>query len=338
MQQPAVAEQQVVGCGFGAQLLAHEPDLEKDEGCFECGHKPDTRRTWRQWARRNDCCFAKDNCAGAVLCAPWTGIKWIMVGLFAMPLFWTHFGMGLARFFSGGAFHMVCKALCDNKGSTSLTVVYYVVGGVPLMINYLLAICEMLVVFVWLQSAFFATFAASALNILCAVEAWIELVRISDDIYNLIFANLPIALEHPGKLVAPCWFGTAYRADRLVGFAEQVPGSASRFATPAQQAQQINQLMSAQPAPSGLQMQPAVPAAVQPDCWVTGGPAQPASPQPSQPAHVAASCYPHVPVVQGCAVGIPVSATASSSQGAAGPSSPPKGTKGEPPPYGAQVC
>ena len=94
-----------------------------------------------------------------------------------------------------------------------------------------------------------------------------------------------------------------------------------------------NQLMPAQPAPSGLQMQPAVPAAVQPDCWVTGGPAQ-----PSQPAHVAPPCYPHVPVVQGMAVGTPVSATASSSQGAAGPSSPPKGTKGEPPPYGAQVC
>ena len=232
---------------------------------------------------------------------------------------------------------MVCRALCHNKGSTSLTVAYYVFGGVPLMINYLLAICEMLVVSLWLLTAFFATFAASALNILCAVEAWIELVRISDGIYKSIFANLPVALEHPGKLVAPCWFGTAYRADRLVGFAEQVPGSASRFATPAQQAQQINQLMSAQPAPSGLQMQPAVAAAVQPDCWVTGGPAQPASQQPSQPAHVAASCYPHVPVVQGCAVGIPVSATASSSQGAAGPSSPPEDPKGEPPPYGAQI-
>jgi hypothetical protein len=99
--------------------------------------------------------------------------------------------------------------------------------------------------------------------------------------------------------------------------------------------------MSAQPAPSGLQMQPAVPAAVRPDCWVTGGPVQPAGQQPSQPAHIAAPCYPHVPVVQGTAVGTPVSAAASSSQGAAGPSSLPKDPKGEPLPYGAdgaQIC
>lgn len=203
MQQTAAAEQPAVGCGFGAQLLAHEPDFEKDGGCLECCDPPDTRRTWRQWARRNDCCFAKGNCAGAVLCAPWTGIKWIMVGLFTIPLFWTHFGMGLARFLSGGAFHMVCRALCHNKGSTSLAVAYYVFGGVPLMINYLLAICEMLAVFFCLLAAFFATFAASVLNLLCAVEACIELVRLSDGIYKTIFANLPVALEHPGKLVAP---------------------------------------------------------------------------------------------------------------------------------------
>ena len=203
MQQPAATEQPAVGCGFGAQLLAHEPDFEKDGGCLECCDPPDTRRTWRQWARRNDCCFAKGNCAGAVLCAPWTGIKWIMVGLFTIPLFWTHFGMGLARFLSGGAFHMVCRALCHNKGSTSLAVAYYVFGGVPLMINYLLAICEMLAVFFCLLAAFFATFAASVLNLLCAVEACIELVRLSDGIYKTIFANLPVALEHPGKLVAP---------------------------------------------------------------------------------------------------------------------------------------
>ena len=34
----------------------------------------------------------------------------------------------------------------------------------------------------------------------------------SDNIYNSVFANLPIALEHPGKLVSPCWFGPAYKS------------------------------------------------------------------------------------------------------------------------------
>ena len=121
--------QPVVGCGLGANLLAHQPDLEKGADCCD---PPDARRTWRQWARRNDCCFAKKNCAGAILCSPYTAVKWFVVGIFTIPLFWTHFGMGLSRFFFGGAFHMVCRVLCHNKSSTGLTVCYYVVAGVPL--------------------------------------------------------------------------------------------------------------------------------------------------------------------------------------------------------------
>ena len=297
----------MVGCGLGAHLLAHQPDLEKGADCCD---PPDTRRTWRQWARRNDCCFAKKNCAGAILCSPYTAVKWAMVGLFTIPLFWIHFGLGLARFFSGGAFHMVCRALCHNKNSTSLTVCYYVFGGVPLLINYLIALSEMLAILSLLTTAFFATFTASALNPLCAVEACIELMVISDGIYRNIFANLPIALEHPGKLVAPCSFGFAYKG---------VDG-------PAQRAQQINDLISAQPAAPGLQMQP------------HGGAVQ--------PANVAAPWQPQVPLVQGMAVGVPVVGTAGSSHDAAGSSTLPKGERRScdsagsshdkaPPPYGA---
>ena len=44
------------------------------------------------------------------------------------------------------------------------------------------------------------------------MEACIELIAFSDGVYNRIFANLPVALEHPGKLVAPCLFGPAYKS------------------------------------------------------------------------------------------------------------------------------
>lgn len=202
-------EQPVVGCGLGATLLEHKPDLEKGTGCCD---PPNTRRTWRQWARRNDCCFAKKNLAGAILCVPYTGVKWCTVGLFTIPLFFCHLGIGLGRFFAGGAFHMVCRALCHNKSSTCLTMSYYVVGGVPLLINYIIAGCEMLVVISLLAVAFFVAFGMSACNPLCAVETCIELMVISDGIYRDIFANLPIALEHPGKLVSPCSFGFAYKS------------------------------------------------------------------------------------------------------------------------------
>ena len=300
-------EQPAVGCGLGANLLAHQPDLEKAADCCDA---PGTRRTWRQWARRNDCCFANQNCAGAILCSPYTAIKWIVVGIFTIPLFWIHFGMGLSRFFFGGAFHMVCRVLCHNKNSTGLTVCYYVVAGVPLLINYLIALSEMLAILSFLFVAFVVALSMSVFNPLCAVEACIELMVISDGIYNKIFANLPIALEHPGKLVAPCYFGSAYKS-------KDPPWTGSSDGLVAQHG-------AAQPAASGLQMQP------------HGGAGQPANVAPQAA----------VPLVQGMAVGVPVADTAGSSSHDAAGSSTLKGERSScdkagsshdkaPPPYGA---
>ena len=263
-------EQSAGGCGLGATLLAHQPDLEKGADCCD---PPGTRRTWRQWARRNDCCFAKKNCAGAILCAPYTGVKWFTVGLMTLPLFFTHFGLGLARFFAGGAFHMVCRALCHNKNSTCLTVSYYVFGGVPLLINYLIAACEMLVVLCYLLVAFCIAFGGSLLNPLCAVETCIELMVISDGIYKNIFANLPVALEHPGKLVSPCSFGFAYKSGN----------------EPVQPAE------AGPPAAMQLEMQP------------QGAAVQPVFAE-AQSVHMA-----HIPVVQGIPEGVPFQGTAGSS-------------------------
>ena len=273
-------ERPAVGCGLGANLLAHQPDLEKAADCCDA---PDTRRTWRQWARRNDCCFANQNCAGAILCSPYTAVKWIVVGIFTIPLFWIHFGMGLSRFFFGGAFHMVCRVLCHNKNSTGLTVCYYVVAGVPLLINYLIALSEMLAILSFLFVAFVVALSMSVFNPLCAVEACIELMVISDGIYNKIFANLPIALEHPGKLVAPCYFGSAYKS-------KDPPWTGSSDGLVAQHG-------AAQPAASGLQMQP------------YGGAVQPANVAPQAA----------IPLVQGMAVAtaMPVADTAGSSHDAA---------------------
>ena len=58
----------------------------------------------------------------------------------------------------------------------------------------------MLAVLPFLFSAFVVALFLSVCNPLCAVEACIELVVVSDGIYKSVFANLPIALEHPGKL------------------------------------------------------------------------------------------------------------------------------------------
>ena len=88
---PSAGAENAVGCNLGASrsLVAHEPDLENGGAeSYQCD-PPNTRRAWRQWARRNDCCFAKKNCVGAVLCAPFTALKWIYVFLFSIPpLFW----------------------------------------------------------------------------------------------------------------------------------------------------------------------------------------------------------------------------------------------------------
>ena len=315
-------EQPAVGCGLGANLLAHQPDLEKAADCCDA---PGTRRTWRQWARRNDCCFANQNCAGAILCSPYTAVKWIVVGIFTIPLFWIHFGMGLSRFFFGGAFHMVCRVLCHNKNSTGLTVCYHVVAGVPLLINYLIALSEMLIILSFLFLTFVVALSASVFNPLCAVEACVELVVISDGIYKNIFANLPIALEHPGKLVAPCYFGFAYKSMGSPWTGGKSPFASSKVPPWTGSSDGlVAQHGAAQPAASGLQMQP------------HGGAGQPANVAPQAA----------VPLVQGMAVGVPVADTAGSSSHDAAGSSTLKGERSScdkagsshdkaPPPYGA---
>lgn len=202
------------GHGLGADHLAHQPDLEKGaECCDSCCSSHPTRRTWRQWARRNDCCFAQNNTAGTIFCAPWTIVKWFVVGTFMIPLFLIHLSVGLLRFFAGGALHMLCRVYCHNKNNLFLTTIYYIIGSPPLLINYLTALLEMLLFTTVLIWAFFAAFSLSLFNALCAIEVCIELIAISDRIYQLIFENTPIALEHPGKLVAPCAFGPAYKSD-----------------------------------------------------------------------------------------------------------------------------
>lgn len=226
MRAPDPPAEPKVGCGVGASLLAHQPDVEKGAGCCD---KNSQRRTWRQWARRNDCCFAADdNTAGKILCGWCTGAKWCVVFLFAIPLFWWHFGMGLWRWFAGGALHMLCRAMCHNPNSNVAMVVYYFFGGVPQLGNYLCALGEMLVVLCFLMAAFFSAFALSLLNPLTAIETCVELLVISDSIYNTIFANLPVALEHPGKLVSPCWFGPAYKSG-----AQEEPAVAPAHRAPA---------------------------------------------------------------------------------------------------------
>ena len=197
----------------------------------------------------------------------------------------------------------------------------------PLLINYLIALSEMLAILSLLFLAFVVALSASVFNPLCAVEACIELVVISDGIYKNIFANLPIALEHPGKLVAPCYFGFAYKSMGSPWTGGKSPFASSKVPPWTGSSDGlVAQHGAAQPAASGLQMQP------------HGGAGQPANVAPQAA----------VPLVQGMAVGVPVADTAgSSSHGAAGSSILPKGERSSscdkagsshdkaPPPYGA---
>uniref|UniRef100_A0A7S2F351 Uncharacterized protein n=1 Tax=Octactis speculum TaxID=3111310 RepID=A0A7S2F351_9STRA len=235
-------------------------------------------RTWRQWARRNDCkyecCVEKKNCAGAILCVPYTCVKWLTVGVFTIPLFLAHLLSGLSRFFAGGAFHMVCRACCHDKNNACLTVSYYVFGGPVQVINFIMAGGEMFVILIILSAAFFFAFFSSAFNPFCAVETCIELIVISDGIYRHIFSNLPVALEHPGKLISPCSFGFAYKSGDEVVYPQDVE--------PAQLAE------------SGLQMQP------------YNGAVQPSN--VAQPMYMA-----HAPIVQGIPEGLPMAGALGSS-------------------------
>mmetsp|Transcript_12054 Transcript_12054/g.27944 ORF Transcript_12054/g.27944 Transcript_12054/m.27944 type:complete len:270 (-) Transcript_12054:49-858(-) len=196
-----------VGCGLGAELLAHRPDLEKGRDCLDCCEPADAApRTWRKWARRNDCGVERNNLTGKLLCAPCTAAKWLVVCLVMIPLFASHLVLGLTRWFAGGALHMLTRKCCHGG---RFTAAYYVLGGVPMLANYLLALLELLLMGIILITAFFIATGLS-LNPICAIETAIELVRLSDQLYASLFANLPVALEHPGKLAAPCWFGRAY--------------------------------------------------------------------------------------------------------------------------------
>ena len=194
---------------IGQDLLGEkQPDLEKDVDlscCGGCCEAPDTpRRTWRQWARRND---------SSPTFAYYTGVKWFLVVVFAIPVFLNHFVIGLIRYVSGGWFHMLCRSLCRFSNNECANACYYVIGGLPQVTNYLIAASEMIGLITFLLSAFWAAFGMSLLNPVCGVETCIELLRITDWTYSTIFANLPVALEHPGKLVMPCYFGDPYKSD-----------------------------------------------------------------------------------------------------------------------------
>ena len=143
----------------------------------------------------------------------WLVHRSFLVVVFAIPVFLNHFVIGLIRYVSGGWFHMLCRAFCRFSNNECANACYYVIGGLPQVINYLITVSEMIGLFSFLIGAFWSAFGLSLLNPVCGVETCIELLRITDWTYSTIFANLPVALEHPGKLIMPCYFGDPYKSD-----------------------------------------------------------------------------------------------------------------------------
>ena len=101
------------------------------------------KRTLQEWARRNDCCFAEDR-SYVIPCAPYTGAKWFIVGVFTICVFFVHYGLWLARFFAGGAFHIMCRKILYEKG---LSFAYYLVAGFPLLFDCITVATRTLPVF-----------------------------------------------------------------------------------------------------------------------------------------------------------------------------------------------
>jgi len=155
-------------------------------------------RSRLQWARRNDCCFAQDR-SKVIRCAPYTAAKWLIVCIFSLVLFWLHFGFWLARFFAGGAFHKALKKCCPDGNCA-----FYMVAGIPLLIDYLIAFAEMVTLGGMLMGAFFATFGVSILNPYCAYEACVELMAVSEGIYKNVLSQMPPGLDHPCKMFGGC--------------------------------------------------------------------------------------------------------------------------------------
>lgn len=178
------------------------------------GQEKETR-SWLQWAQRNDCCFAEDR-SYVVRCAPYTGAKWLSVGILSIPLFGLHLIFWSLRMVCGGAFHKVLAREGGCAGgsrlpvgsSTSQTFFYYVVAGVPLLIDHSIAFGEMMGfggLVVGVYGLTFGTSAAFACGVfcvspVCAVEAVVQMMAISDGIYKSVFSKIPPGLEHPCKL------------------------------------------------------------------------------------------------------------------------------------------
>ena len=202
------------GCGYGASMLQRQHDLEKGE--HQVIGSRVGRATWREWARLNDVFSggSQTKCGWLALCAYFAAIKWLVVLPIGLAAFILHIVFGLCRWCPMGALHMMTRKMCffRRRGTSPCVSVYYFFGSVPMLFNYLFACVEVVAVGGWCYSFAMIFVLCLTLNPVTAVEAVIEMIRVSDWVYGEvgIFANLCFALQNPFKLLAPCWCGEVY--------------------------------------------------------------------------------------------------------------------------------
>ena len=196
---------QPAGCGINANRK-HPHATAKVAPQSE---EPEPKRTWLQWARSNDGCFTDGKCCYT----PYTCGKWLAVGCFAGLLIFIHLLGFLVRFVLGGAFRKGLAlewGIAGGRGTTDgVTFAYYLIAGVPMLIDYCLAFGEMMALFGFLVGAYWMAFgfsAAFACGVFCGspwtgADAVVEVMAISAGIYKRlekIFGNA--APDHPCKL------------------------------------------------------------------------------------------------------------------------------------------